>query len=521
MFLDSRIIAIAMWMFTVGMARASRSAANKTRSARMTASIEKRVDYYRNRDVRARIVEFLGGDVLENPTCSYLVGGDMDQPQLRHHYGVRALGSFFDGGLEICRSLWDETSLLADFDVEYVNFDHAAEAFLEPERVFKIQEPVAATIERTLHEYGVSALHLLSGRGHHFVWRIQRDSEAFGHLVKLGRGPQSLWKAGREPQLPEEKGFPVELARAFAGLGLVMEFLAHRIKEIAAPITQIPVELTAVEVGPSEHGREMVSIDISEYGDPLYSRMLRAPFGVYLKPWQQRWAFGAQLLKNLSPLVVVPLEKITWREGILRMRDFAAAQELAQHSITKIPDAGENMQKLIGDYEGSNVAKFHEWFYSQEPHPPDRWPETYDQLPLEILPACARGILERPNDLLLRPAPIRGLVRVMLALGWHPRHIAGLITSRYARPFGWTQFEGCDPATRADFYTRVFAGLFATGRDNLVDFNCVSAQEQKTCPFSNCGFNLLEFQQSALDRRAHDRLAHRPFNRLFLSSKHS
>jgi len=140
---------------------------------------------------------------------------------------------------------------------------------------------------------------------------------------------------------------------------------------------------------------------------------------------------------------------------------------------------------------------------------------------LEILPACARVILEQPNDLLLRPASIRRLVRVLLALGWHPRHVAGLITSKYARPFGWTQFEGCDPATRADFYARVFAGLFATGRDDLVDFNCVSAQEQKTCPLSNCGFNLQQFQQSALDRRAHDRLAHRPFNRLFLPSEHS
>jgi hypothetical protein len=487
----------------------------------MTATFRECVDYYRNRDVHARIVEFLGGDALENPTCCYLVAGDMNQAQLHQHYGVRTLDSLFNGGLEICRSLWDETSLLADFDVEYVNFDHAAEAFLEPERVFEIQQPVADTIERTLQEYSISALHLLSGRGHHFIWRIQRGSEAFKRLVKLGRGPESLWEAGRQVEQPEWKDIPEELARAFAGLGLVMEFLAQKIKEISAPITQIPVELTAVEIGPSAHGREMISIDISEYGDPLCSRILRAPFSIYLKPWQQRWAFGAQELENLPPLVVVPLEKISWQEGISVMRDFAAAQELAQHSITKIPDAGESTQKLIADYEKSSVAKFHEWFYSQEPHPPDQWPGTYDQLPLEILTACARGILEQPNDLLLRPASIRRLVRVMLALGWHPRHIAGLITSKFARPFGWTQFKGCDPATRADFYTRVFAGLFATGRDDLLDFNCVSAQEQKTCPLSNCGFNLLEFQQSALDRRSHDRLAHRPFNRLFLSSEHS
>ena len=126
-----------------------------------------------------------------------------------------------------------------------------------------------------------------------------------------------------------------------------------------------------------------------------------------------------------------------------------------------------------------------------------------------------------PNDLLLRPAFIRRLVRVMLALGWHPRHIAGLICSKYRRDFGWTQFVNVDPATRADFYTRVFAGLFAAGTDDLVDFNCASAQEQGTCTFSNCGLNLLDFKESALERRKHDKLAHRPFNRLLLSSEHS
>jgi hypothetical protein len=486
----------------------------------MMASIQQRVDYYRNPEVRSRIVEFLGGDDQDNPTCSYLVGGDMDQPQLHRHYGVEALDALLDGGLEICRSLWDESSLLADFDVEYVNFDHPAKAFTEPERAFEIQEPVATTIEATLKEYGISPLHLLSGRGHHFVWRIRRDSEAFSRLVKLGRGPARLWKIRSESEPPAEKSVPADLARAFAGLGLVMEFLAHRIKEVAAPITRIPVEFTAIEVGPSEQGREMVSIDISEYGDPLYPRMLRVPFAVYLKPWQQRWAFDAKVLQNLPPFVVVPLDKITWQEGLPQMRNLRAAQELAQHSITAIPDAGPSMQKLIDDYERSNVATFHEWFYSQEPEPADRWPETYDRFPLKILPACARVILEQPNDLLLRPASIRRVVRVMLALGWHPRHIAGLMTSKYARPFGWTQFEGGDPATRADFYTRIFAGLFATGRDDLVDFNCVSAQEQGTCPLLGCGFNLLDFQKSALERRAHDRLAHRPFNRLFLSSEH-
>jgi hypothetical protein len=178
------------------------------------------------------------------------------------------------------------------------------------------------------------------------------------------------------------------------------------------------------------------------------------------------------------------------------------------------------MAKVITDYEKSGVAEFHNWFYAQEQHEPKCWKETYDLFPLNILPACARVALEQPNDLLLRPAYIRRLVRVMLALGWHPRHIAGLIHSKYARPFGWTQFKGYDRATRADFYTRIFAGSFVTGVDDLVDLNCVSAQEKKACSLPSCGFNLVDFKQSALNRRAHDQLAHRPFNRLLLQSTH-
>jgi hypothetical protein len=343
----------------------------------------------------------------------------------------------------------------------------------------------------------------------------------FARLAEIGRGPPSLRATEEEPHPPKGSAVPIELSRAFAGLGLVMEFLAHRVKQSAAPLTKIPIELTAVEVGPSEHGREMISIDISEYGDPLYSRMLRAPFSVYLKPWQQPWGFAADVLDRLQPLYAIPLQGMDWRDGISTMRDPQLTMKLAAQVSTTIPDATHGTEKLLADYWKSKLADFHASFYSQEQHPRELWPETYDRLALEILPACARVALETPNDLLLRPAFIRRLVRVMLALGWHARHIAGLICSKYGRDFGWTQFINVDPATRADFYTRVFAGLFAAGTDELVDFNCASAQEQGICAFSNCGFNLSDFKESALERRRHDKLAHRPFNRLLLPSEHS
>ena len=368
-----------------------------------------------------------------------------------------------DGGFEICRSLWDRDALIADFDIEYVNFDNPAEAFVDPERVFAIQQPVEQTIHRLLEDYRIEPLHVLSGRGHHFIWRIEQNSAVFGMLSEIGRGPPSLWAMEQQFHPPNGNPVPIELARAFAGLGLVMEFLAHRVKQIAAPITKIPVELTAVEVGPSEHGREMISIDISEYGDPLYSRMLRVPFSVYLKPWQQPWIFDPDVLARLQPLFAIPLQGMDWREGISTMRDPQLTMKLAARVSTTIPDATHGTGKLLTDYWNSKLAEFHAFFYSQEQHPAELWPETYDREPLEILPACARVALEQPNDLLLRPAYIRRLVRVMLALGWHPRHIAGLICSKYDRDFGWTQFDECRSGDARRFLHARFCRSFRGG----------------------------------------------------------
>ena len=149
------------------------------------------------------------------------------------------------------------------------------------------------------------------------------------------------------------------------------------------------------------------------------------------------------MLANLQPLFVIPLQGIEWREGISAMRDPQLTAELAAHANTTIPDATRGTGKVLDDYRKSNLAKFHEWFYSQEQHPAELWPETYDRQPLEILPACARVALETPNDLLLRPAFIRRLVRVMLALGWHPRHIAGLICSKYRARFWLDAIRKC------------------------------------------------------------------------------
>ncbi len=478
--------------------------------------------YFSSAAVRARIRDFLGGQTPEAITCHYITAGD---PGMAHHESpplpVERLEHCFASENEIGRSCWDREYLLADLDIEYVNYDFPAEVYLDPGRSFGLQQPVTEAATRILGARGIAPLHLVSGRGHHLLWTIHRRSPTFARLAALGRVSPALERHYAQPAPPAGEDVHPELGRAYAGLAYLMEYLGHEIKRAAAWRCRIPVELTAVLVGPIERGREMISIDLSEYGDPLTVRTVRVPFSPYLKAVQQRGILGAEISADPPVLFCVPHEGLDPAEVLEWMRKPDRVAAHAERCTTRLPDCSEGTAGLLDAYFDSPLHRFHQWYYSQEPHPPEKWPETYDRTPLDPLPSCARHILQNPNDLLLQPSGIERVVRVMLALGHHPRHIAGLIHSKYARDFGWgAQWHGYEPSTRADFYTRLFSGLFITGVDDLVGFNSQSAREQKLLPEGVCRDNLEPYRQSLLERRRYERLAHRPFNRLFLPAEH-
>jgi hypothetical protein len=199
---------------------------------------------------------------------------------------------------------------------------------------------------------------------------------------------------------------------------------------------------------------------------------------------------------------MIPLHEMDDRQGLFAMRDAGQVIELARRASVQIPDQSRATESLVAEYAQSRLARWHDYFYSAEHDPCDAWPQTYDRTPLKPLPPCARVILEKPNEVLLKPAGIQHLVRVLLAVGWHPRHIAGLIRSKYERDFGWGEkWYRYDAATRADFYVRLFAGLFATGHDDLIDLNCRSCQEKQYCPGVSCNDNLVRYRDLLLARR--------------------
>lgn len=426
---------------------------------------------WRDAVVRSRIVEFLGGHELEGATCQFIGALDPDDPSVFTRHSPQALESLLEQGHEIARSLGDRDSMLVHLDIEYVNFDAPAAAYIDAQRVFELQQPLVDVIEAALLEYGIRYLHLLTGQGHHFVWKIPKASRVAREIAELGIITAPDAETPAEPPL-------------FGHLALMMEFFAHRIKRQAACWCDVPVEITACCVGPGLAGtREMLSIDISEYGDPLESRMIRIPYTAYRKPWASGLIRRLGIDHRVRAFHTLPVHESSVPE-LLRSRHRPGwILPLARRASAVIPTQERGTARLLHDYLNSSHVAFHRDYYQISQDPPSAWEAGYRCFALETLPPCARHVLQQPNDLLLKPAAIQLIVRCLMAQGWPPRHIAGLIRSHFADPsHDWgSRWVVYDPTRRAEFYTRLFAGQIVLQLDCGTDFNCTSQQEKSLC----------------------------------------
>ena len=237
------------------------------------------------------MAEFLGGADPRTVTAVYIVGNegfsDVCQP-----VSVSRSQEFLRAGMEVERSFWDYSSLIVDIDLEYDNFDLPATAWLNPEKAFTLQQPVLDATLNILGHSGLAPLILVSGRGYHLVWAVSRNSRAFRRLADLGQVAPSLEARYAQPCSPTGERVDHDLVRVFAGLGLILEFVGQSVLAASALECPVPVQLTSIEVGRGTQGREIISFDLSEYGDPLHRRHIRLPFSAYLKPRRLEWALG-------------------------------------------------------------------------------------------------------------------------------------------------------------------------------------------------------------------------------------
>lgn len=344
-----------------------------------------------------------------------------------------------------------------------------------------------------LENVGIKPLTLVSGPGFHLVWAIPRRSKAYSRLMAMGRIPARLKARYSEARGPDGSSLDAGLTSAFAGLGLLMEFLWHRVHAEARNRCSIPIQPVAIEVGPGPHDLEIISFDLSECGDPLHTRHVRIPFSAYLKPKQLEWALGESEAERLLPIFEIPLAGMSLSQAITVARDPKAVLALAENTSVRIPESSGGMEVLLDKYQGSELAVFHTRFYGEAGD---------EKQASEPPPSCVQFVLEHPNDWLLKPAALQHVVRTLTALGWSPYSIAQRICSAYCSDCAWGDiWTRLEPSGRAIFYTRLFAGMIATGIDKLIDFNCVSHQEKGYCLIAGCSSNLLRYRDTLMKTR--------------------
>lgn len=459
------------------------------------------LDYYRDASVRKCIARYCGAPdgKLENVTAEYLVGygESLLWDGLNDPFCSTNIDGFhwiLNKGLDIFRSNWDKKNLLGILDVEYVNFDYPGEPYYRANDTYAKLEPLYNIILEIFSEYGITPFVLVTGQGYHFVTQIDFESQAHKELEKIGIVSDSLKGKYRSFSIRRRK-VSVKYGKAFDAMGRIMEFLTHKAINRAKGRTSLPIHITDVLTGAHKNnGREIISIDLSQYGDPVYMRDIRCAFSTHQKHRVQKYKVGEGISLGTPIQVCIPRGNLQLDDVLKIRRDYGKAKELASGSTAVIPNYNEKFLNIISDYKNSDLFKIHQYIENENPHKPEEWGTTYDLLDFSALPPCVSHALINPNDHLLKPTNVQNLTRTLMALGWHPAHIAGLIRSKYERDYDWGRgWFKYDALTRAKFYVRIFASLVLNSIDKLTDYNCISQKEKGFCYKPFCGFNLRDY----------------------------
>lgn len=443
--------------------------------------------YYRSDAVRARIAEYGGGRPDDPSSLSAVsLAGYGGARRLHEPDGapvtlpLTAWQRLLDDGADLCRSLADRVGTLVLLDVDYANHDDPSEPYRDPARTFQRLEPVHRAAREAFEAHGVRPLVLMTGRGYHFVVKAVRGTPLHAALVSVGFLGASL--RSRYERLAAQTGVSVvESGSAHEGAGRLLEHLAHEVMRAVDGRTEVPVTLVDI---PPEGGGPFICLDLTAYADPLFTRNTRCAFSSNQKALMQDL--------DAHPALVLTLPRHDEAlADLLRARgDPQRARELATGADARIP-AALGGAEWASAYTVSALARFHRYLDAGPEVDPQTWSATYDALDLSTIPPCAAFALSQPNPALLTPGWLRTVALALWAQGWHPRSIAGLVRSKYARPLGWADYwERYDAESRARFYVRVSCGALASGLDDRNGFTCESQRARCLCPATGCGFDL-------------------------------
>lgn len=467
------------------------------------------LEYYRNIDVHRRIEEFCGGEKF---SCEYMVGFGEFLARNGYRRPLRLTNrqdEFFgmmDQGLDLFRAVWDKKATLAVWDVEYFNLDTWHGLYRNQLLHFKLMEPVYLAIEELLAEYGIPHINDSTSSGYHFISLIPFSSPVHRKLAQIGYPEESLLEKNSKTNGVDDKRsrrVPVRAARGYSAIGRLHEFLCHLIIRRTRKSSPLPVTISDAAIGRMSRGREGMSLDITQYADPLYMRDIRTTFSTHQKHKVYLGKVGRATGRELPVYATLPRNNLSFQELFDLRRDLKKAAAYAKECSGIIPDASTGWERVIDDYRESSLFSFHRDFDRVSHEPPERWKNTYWRLDLDSLPPCAANAIRNHTWGLLNPTSIQHLCRVLFSIGWEPKHIAGLIRSYYETRPGWkTDWEKYHAETRANFWARIYCGMIATGTDTLCDFRCVNHQEKGYCVQPYCGFKLGDYRRKIQNKLA-------------------
>jgi len=431
-------------------------------------------EYYQHPVIKNNLLNFFSG-------CNwFLTGGSHysrdpkwgKDPAVRV-FPITELEVRLGQGPDIFRPLVDRHGVLGVFDIEYYNWDKKTlflpdkeQEFGVRDKIFRRQlEPIYQIISQT---FGEECIIDTTWSGYHLLTNIWKKSSVYELLFELGKSwrddgtprclEKSLVTAYNEKiydDLKRNSGTDLKDGVVYQQFGRVLEFLSHQIIQQAQEKVSLPVTIC-------DSTEECLSLDLSQYADPVYMRIIRSVFSSWDKHNQ---------IESLSQIVGKPpfldivrkygsYENQDIKQVLHLAQDYERAVEYNQQFSNCIPLAGKKTLALIEQYAQSKLYSFHQEFDKTEHDATD---ENYKLAKFDHnLSWDTREMMEYPNPTLLQPRNLKRLTEELMSKGWHPKHIGGMLAGRYeAEGKGWDKryWSKYKPRTRANFWARTYAAL--------------------------------------------------------------
>jgi len=216
-----------------------------------------------------------------------------------------------------------------------------------------------------------------------------------------------------------------------------------------------------------------INLDNSWSEGSPFMRCIRSPFSLHKKNQEKHGQYNQQPLVDVVGTYFdgrVASEEADLDLILDCMWDLDKAADRAQRFSGFIPCSNETLIDFIGEYESSDLYRFHRDFESQEDMA--RGYALKNARKEENIPDWTKHILNHPNPSALQPQKLMGFVYdFLIHANWKAKHIANVLRDMYQSPsFNWTQDFFRYPAEeKANFWARTYSAvaLWNTGRLNV------------------------------------------------------